>query len=593
MREFIQLFQEQVYNNMNKVALRYLDDTMTYKELDEKSNIVANSLDAINVNKDEIIPIIAERSIETFIGILGIIKYGACYLPIDPEYPTHRVRLMIKNSKAKTILMTNNALNLNISFNSEQVIIIDNKSLDNHRSMKNRNHIVSHDLCKPMYLIYTSGTINQPKGVLISQESVMNFIYGMKQVFNFEDKHIMLSLTTISFDIFVFESLLPLAIGMQIVIVDPMNFYHNLNDNKIDIIQTTPTTMNLILGNRENLLIIKRLKYIILGGEEFPSKLLSNLKKISSARIFNAYGPSETTVWSSIKELTDTSDITIGCPILNTEYVVIRDNKKIGKDDIGVKGELLISGKGLALGYFDDEINNNKKFIKINYNGKTQRYYKTGDIVKYCPKMELIFVKRNDLQIKIRGYRVELKEIEEAISEINEIKFCCVVKIEEEQDEALACYYMSEVFIDIKKIYTRIENRLPQYMIPQHFYRIDKIPLMPNGKLNRNSFTENNFILSYRQEVENSIQSPLLIKNKIEKEIYNIWCSILGEKEIDIGSTFFELGGTSLSLARMHNKLIEIYPNITINDIFANIYISDLAHFIEKKITTNIGGNYQ
>lgn len=327
-----QLFEEQVEKTPNNVAVVFGDQQLTYRELNERANSLANYLRNNGITRNDIVGIMVNRSLEMLVAILAVLKSGACYIPIDPEYPQDRIEYMLNNSNAK-MLLTFKKLESKVKFDNKLFIELDNKLYTSNReNLKNMNK--PEDLA---YIIYTSGSTGLPKGVMLKHNNINNFIYGMCNVVDFNTTKTIVSVTTISFDIFVLESLLPLQKGLKIVIANEneqndIRLFNSLClKNNVNIIQTTPSRFQVLISNSNELDYLKNITDILVGGEAFPKALLNSLKKVlpSKANIYNVYGPTETAVWSTAKNLTNEFSITIGKPIANTRCYILDNNKKL------------------------------------------------------------------------------------------------------------------------------------------------------------------------------------------------------------------------------------------------------------------------
>lgn len=404
----ISMFEKEVKSHPNKTAVIYGDQKLTYKELDEKSNQVANFLIKQNITNSDIVGIMLERSLEMLVCMLGILKTGAAYLPIDPEYPENRVNYIITNSNVKYILTQSNLIVQN-----ENCKYIDCKletsKIYKESTEKPKTTELPTDLA---YVIYTSGSTGNPKGVMITVANVVNFVYGILEKVPFEKNTIMGSLTTMCFDIFVLESLLPMMSGLTTVIASfeeqtiPQKLNIMCKKNNITVLQTTPSKFLLLLSDENSLDYVKNLKYLLLGGEAFPSTLLSKIKEISSTQIFNVYGPTETTVWSFIKDLTRLNTITIGKPLCNQYGYVLDDNLNVLP--VGIPGNLYIGGLGVTNGYLGRNDLTKEKFIDNPFK-PDEKIYNTGDVVKLLQNGEIYYIGRSDFQVKINGLRIELR----------------------------------------------------------------------------------------------------------------------------------------------------------------------------------------
>ena len=325
-----QLFEEQVEKTPDNIAVVFEDQKLTYRELNERANSLANYLRSQKIGRNDIVGIMVNRSLEMIISILAVLKSGACYIPIDPEYPQDRIEYMLNNSNAK-LLLTFKRLENKVTFDNKLFV-----ELDNELYNSNKDNLIN--INKPddlAYIIYTSGSTGKPKGVMLKHSNINNFIQGMCNVVDFNSRKTIVSVTTISFDIFVLESLLPLEKGLKIIIAneneqnDARLFNSLCLENNVNIIQTTPSRFQVLISNSNELNYLESITDILVGGESFPKMLLEKLQQLTKANIYNVYGPTETTVWSTVKNLTDETSITIGKPISNTRCYILDNNKKL------------------------------------------------------------------------------------------------------------------------------------------------------------------------------------------------------------------------------------------------------------------------
>ena len=415
-----ELFEEQVEKTPNNIAVTFEDKVLTYKELNEKANSLARALRENGVGPDVIVGIMVERSLEMIVGIMAILKAGGAYLPIDPEYPEDRTKYMLENSKA-VLLLTEPKLIENKDILCKILNITDCSLFDN--SIANINNISSAN--NLAYVIYTSGSTGKPKGVMIEHRQVNNFIEGIKEKLTIENYSSILCITTISFDIFVLETLLPLTNGLKVSItgsgedINGEKLSEIIEKNNIEIMQTTPSRLKLLLKNEVFIKSMEKIKVMLVGGEALPKTLVEDLRKYNNLKIYNMHGPTETTVWSLIKTITDSNNILIGKPISNTKiYIVDKFNNLL---PVGVAGELCISGDGLARGYLYNEELTTEKFV-INPYEAGEKMYKTGDLARWLSDGNIEFLGRIDHQVKIRGFRIELGEIESNILKVQGVK---------------------------------------------------------------------------------------------------------------------------------------------------------------------------
>lgn len=325
-----QLFEEQVEKTPDNIAVVFENQKLTYRELNEKANSLACYLRENEIERNNIVGIMVKRSLEMIVSILAVLKAGACYIPIDPEYPQDRIEYMLNNSNTK-LLLTFKRLENKVTFDNKLFVELDNELYNSNKD--NLIHINKPD--DLAYIIYTSGSTGKPKGVMLKHSNINNFIQGMCNVVDFNSRKTIVSVTTISFDIFVLESLLPLEKGLKIVIAneneqnDARLFNSLCLENNVNIIQTTPSRFQVLISNSNELNYLESITDVLVGGESFPKMLLEKLQQLTKANIYNVYGPTETTVWSTVKNLTDETSITIGKPISNTRCYILDNNKKL------------------------------------------------------------------------------------------------------------------------------------------------------------------------------------------------------------------------------------------------------------------------
>ena len=574
-----QLFEEQVEKSPDSTALVFGDNSLTYRELNEKANSLAYYLRNKGVKRNDIVGIMVNRSIEMIVSILAVLKSGACYIPIDPEYPQDRIEYMLNDSKAK-ILLTFKKLENKVAFENKIFIELDNNLYNVHKNnLDNINE--PEDLA---YIIYTSGSTGKPKGVMLSHKNVNNFITGMTNMIDFTANKTIVSVTTISFDIFVLEIILPLQKGLKIIIANEeeqlnVDLFNKLCiKNKVNIIQTTPSRFQILTSDKDNIDYMKNVTDILIGGESCPKQLLENLKKTSKANIYNVYGPTETTVWSTVKNLTNTNNITIGKPIANTTCYILDKNKNLLP--INTPGNLYIGGNGVAKGYYNNKALTNQKFIKNKYI-KNEIIYDTGDLACYDQNGELVHLGRTDFQIKINGHRIELEEIENKILSIDGINKCVVTKNKAQDNHELLCaYFISSCSIDIKNIRNSLIKILPSYMIPQYFIELKDFPYTPNGKIDRKRLPMPNI------DIRNT--DIVVPRNNMDEKLINILKETLNVQNISIDDSLFELGGDSLTAINLCSKIYsEFNVQIFVKDVLETPIVKDLSDLIISKGKSN------
>lgn len=552
---FHQLFEQQVERTPNNLAIVFENQSLTYRELNVLANQLAHYLQKQGVKPETLVGICVERSLEMVIGLLGILKAGGVYLPLDPTYPQERLDYIIQDTQV-SILLTRSDIQ---------------KVTNEHKTNPNCP-VTPKNLA---YIIYTSGSTGQPKGVQILQSSLVNFLFSMQEQFQLSQTDTLLSVTTLSFDIAALELYLPLLVGAKIVLVsrevatDGYQLQEKLNTSNITIMQATPATWRLLLsvgwtGNTQ-------LK-ILCGGEALDSQLSQQLLE-RGKEVWNLYGPTETTIWSSTYRL-DSSSVLIGRPIANTQFYVL--DTHLQPVLIGVPGELYIGGAGLARGYFNRPDLTAEKFIPH----PSGRLYKTGDLVRYHGNGNLEYLGRLDSQVKIRGFRIELGEIETILNQHPDIEKAAVILREDEPDEKrLVAYFISKKSPDLKSY---LEDKLPRYMIPALFVSLDAFPLTPNGKIDKRSLPIPNFIPS-----SNLFVAP---RTPTEEILANIWKQVLNLEHISIHDNFFALGGHSLLATRVISQIRQYFSlEIPLRFLFEASTLAELAKEIEVTQLETLG----
>ncbi len=567
-----QLFEEQVERTPYSIALMYEDRSLTYRELNEKANQLARVLRGKGVVSDRIVGIMIERSLEMIVGIIGILKAGCAYLPIDPEYPKDRIEYMLQDSET-SILLTQSSIKDKVEFSGEIIELEDERLYKGNTSNIESNR-------KPQdtaYVIYTSGSTGKPKGVMIEDHSVVNFITGMTENIDFTSEKIILAVTSISFDIFGLETLLPLTKGLRIVIADESSqkdinkLSEIIHNQKVDIIQSTPSRMRLLSENSDNN-IFYNLKEMIIGGELLPQSLLEKLRSNTKANIYNVYGPTETTIWSTVRKLSE-GQIDIGKPIANTKVYIVDKHSNIVP--VGVAGELCIAGEGLARGYLNRPELTAEKFVDNPFEQGT-RMYRTGDLVRWLPDGNIEFLGRIDYQVKIRGYRIELGEIENKLLSYEAVKETVVIARDNNSGSKYLCaYVVGEKELTILELREHLSNSLPGYMIPSYFIQLEKLPLTPNGKVDRKALPEPDGNISTGTEYE----AP---RSSAEEKLVEIWREVLGVERIGINDNFFGLGGHSLKATSLASKIHKIMNvEVPLKEIFTNPTIKGISEYIK------------
>ena len=563
-----ELFEEQCSKTPDKTAIIFGDSSLTYKELNEKANQLAYFLrNNKGITSNSFVGVLTKRSLEMAIGILGILKAGATYVPIDPEYPEERISYMLEDSGAKIILVDNYTKDI---YKSADIINIDLKS-EIYNTYPTTNLIPINNPSDLMYLIYTSGSTGKPKGVMLMHKNVNNYLHGLTEKIDFSDNKTIISVTTICFDIFVTEFWGGLLNGLTVVIANEQeqNIASDLSKlclkHNVNMIQTTPSRFNALLEDDSSFL--NNITDLMVGGEALPKKLLNKLNSFSWIKVFNMYGPTETAVWSTIKESPCEENITIGKPIANTQIYILDDNNNLLPPNI--PGNLFIGGDGVCKGYYNRPDLNEKVFIKSPFDNST--LYNTKDLAYIQKDGEIVHLGRSDFQAKVHGFRVELGEIENTIMNYSGISNVVVLL----QDGSLNAYIVSGQKINTQDLLNYLMKALPHYMLPKTITQIPVMPLTPNGKIDRK-----NEIFKVSHQVSKDKVEP---RNENEQLLYDVIKKTLG---LDIGVTdnIFEFGVDSLMVIKLVSKLYLYSINLSIQDFYDHPSIEAIA----KKISCNL-----
>ncbi|MEO7583965.1 MAG: amino acid adenylation domain-containing protein [Ferruginibacter sp.] len=581
-KTIIDLFAEQVNNNPDNIALVFEDRQLSYKELNELSNKVAHYLITKGVKQDTLIPICMKRSVEMIAGILGILKAGAAYVPIDPEYPEERIRFMLEDINAAIIITSSECVKkIGNSAATDIVLLDDNwpeisrQSSGNLNTSINTNHLA--------YVIYTSGSTGRPKGVLIEHSGVVNLINAQSSFFNIDASERILQFSNYCFDASVEQIFLALFNGAALIMF-PEGLQLNINLFETFLKEQRVTHLHATPSFLENIqpVIYESLKRVIAGGDTCKKELAANWKH--SVHFYNEYGPTETTVtaieyYDGINEAADTNSLPIGKPIANTRLYILDKNQSILP--IGVEGELYIAGAGVARGYLNRPELTAEKFVTDPFSAEPgARMYNTGDLARWLPDGNVEYLGRIDEQVKIRGYRIELGEIENTLQQYEGVKQAVVVaKEDKDGHKRLIGFVVPQSLFDRDAIQHYLRNNLPDYMVPALWVQMEAIPLTSNGKVDRKALPEP----GTAEMITNEYEVP---STEMEFQLTALWKEILHVERVGVNDNFFELGGHSLNAlqlaSRMH-KLLNI--KIDIGTIFSNPSIRLLGQALlhEKK----------
>ena len=574
-----QLFEEQARRTPNATAVVFEKCAVTYRVLNERANQIANHIASLGFGPGRLVGICTERSEDMVAALLGTLKAGGAYVPLDPQYPQNRIALMLEDS-ALSVLITEQKLKHQFADFKGEVICLDSHEISQESGDYCSGRTQPENLA---YVIYTSGSTGKPKGVAISHRAVVNFLLSMQKSPGLTAADVLTAVTTTSFDIAGLELYLPLTVGARVVVasretaVDGYKLRALLSETATTVMQATPATWRLLLEagwSGE-----PRLK-ILCGGEAFPQELVVALLAKCS-ELWNMYGPTETTIWSTIKHITSAEDsITIGRPIANTFVYVLDSHRE--PVPVGVPGELYIGGDGVARGYLDRPELTAERFIPNPFREQEDgaRMYRTGDLARFCANGEIECLGRIDNQIKIRGFRIDLGDIESAIHEYPGVRQNVVTARDETGDKRLIAYIVpdGQQRFTSSELRSFLKSRLPEYMLPAQFVSLKELPLTPNGKVDRRALprpNENNVI---------SDELNIAPRNDIEARLLKIWTSVLGIRGIGIRNNFFELGGHSLLVAKLTHRVEQAFgKQLSMAAVFEAPTIEQQAELISNR----------
>ena len=578
-RTLIEMFEAQAAATPDAVALDCDGALLTYRELNRRGNQLARHLKRLSAGSEVLVGICLERSVEMVLGLLGIFKSGAAYVPLDPSYPAERLNYMIADS-GLTILLTQASLESLFSAPHIHKVCLDT-SWATVAGESTENLELSSGGGNLAYVIYTSGSTGRPKGVQVLHGGVSNFLCSLRTELGISDHDVLLAVTTICFDISVLELFLPLVSGARVVIVsrevasDGVLLLRAMATSGATVMQATPATWRIVLAaGWEGTSGLK----ILCGGEALPGELASQLLQ-RGASVWNLYGPTETTIWSTsnrVQAASNTASVEpVGRPIANTQVHIL--DAWLEPVPLGVAGDLYIGGAGVARGYRNRPDLTAERFIPNPFALKIgDRLYQTGDVARYLADGKIEFLGRHDHQVKVRGYRIELGEVEAVLSAHPAVREVVVVAGENEPGERQLVAYVvahenaSFQAADMRK---HLADKLPNYMVPSACVVLSALPLTANGKVDR---------LALRAVGAERAESPcpyVAPQDEIEAALVTIWQEVLNISPIGIHDDFFELGGHSLKAARIISRARQQKMSLTLLDLFRFRTVATLAEF--------------
>lgn len=586
------IFEKAVKKYEKKIACYYIDEIITYSELNKLANRIAHWIISHKLVGNKIVGVMMKRSIEMEATLLGILKSGNAYMPIGVDFPIDRTLYMANDGEIEVLIVNYYDEKIeDISKNGVNVIhiskILEEEKKEDNPSIKK----ASSDL---MYVLYTSGSTGRPKGVMIHNDSVINRLCWMVEHYNFNETDVILQKTPYTFDVSVWELFGWFFQGGKLCLLehnmqrDPYAIVETIKTRDVTIMHFVPSMLEVFLEvlDEEQIKQLKTLKYVFSSGEVLRSSQVKKfnllLYEANKTKIINLYGPTEATIdvtyYDDCYLGSNKKSIPIGKAISNVRlYIVNEENEQV---PIGKKGELCIAGISLAEGYINDEEKTKNKFLKIEVMpGIKERVYKTGDICRYLENGNIEYIGRNDNQVKIHGIRIELGEIEECLCNIDDVTEAAVITEEERGQKQIIAYVVST--LSEKKIKEQLSLKLTKIMIPRHIYFVDKMPVNMHGKLDRKQLKD-----VYLNKKNDRIMIPekertLILEEKSKIELFNIWREILGINEIDERDDFFQIGGDSIIAIQLVLKINEKFcVDVKLSDVFIYSVFRDMNDFI-------------
>lgn len=582
-RTIAQLFEEQAARTPEAVAVIAGDRQMTYHELDCYANRLARHLVAQGVQQETLVGVAVERSLEMLAGMLAILKAGGAYVPLDPRYPRERTSLLIEDA-AMTVILATESTGKRLPAGKARVVTLDGEA------EAIAGYSVEPIVCPATpenlaYVIYTSGSTGKPKGVMVEHRNVVNFFVGMDRVIG-ADTGVWLAVTSISFDISILELLWTLTRGFRVVIHRDEGTHtiaSEIRQYGVTHLQSTPSLARMIVMDQNSAPALAKLKVLFLGGEALPPSLVSEIRQVFHGEMFNMYGPTETTIWSTTFLVPPEvkGSVSIGRPIANTQVYVL--DAQMQEMPPGEVGDLYIGGEGVVRGYWGREDLTAERFLPDPFL-LGNRIYKTGDVARMGPDGNLEFLGRSDFQVKLRGFRIELGEIEAALEQQFGVHQAVVVAREDRPgDKRLVAYVVGRAgeATSASSLRKALDSKLPDYMVPSTFVFVESLPLTPNGKIDRNALPVPS------SQVETSQVSAEPPRNQLEWTIAQTWGQELGIEQVGLNDNFFDLGAHSLMVAEVHVQLQQILNReLSLVDLFQFPTVRSLASHLSGEQTS-------
>lgn len=570
-----ELFEEQVERTPEAVAVVFENMRLSYRELNRRANQLAHYLRKLGVGREVLVGICIQRSVEMIVGVLAILKAGGAYVPLDPSYPEDRLEFMLEDSQA-WVLLTQESLVSSLPETRAQRVFLDKEGRG--ISQESEENLSSGVRASNLaYVIYTSGSTGQPKGVAIEHRSATALLCWARKEFTSEDLAGVLAATSICFDLSVFELFVPLSWGGRVIIAEnALGLPHLSAAREITLVNTVPSAIAALLRQDE---VPGSVRTVNLAGEPLASTLVEKLYRRSGIeRVYDLYGPTEYTTYSTFALREAQGLATIGRPIANTQIHIL--DSHLNPVPIGVRGELHIGGEGLARGYLNWADLTGDKFIPNPVGSEPgERLYRTGDFARYLPDGNIEFLGRIDNQVKIRGFRIETGEIEVVLGQHPNVRETVIVaKQDQPGDKRLVAYVVAQQgqLPTSDEMRSFLEQKLPDYMIPSAFVMLDSMPLTPNGKIDRRALPASDH---GRAELREDFVAP---RTPVQEVLAKIWAKILGVERVGVHDNFFDLGGHSLLMIQLQAEIRDATGrSVSTVELFKNPTVRSLAEFLQ------------
>ena len=567
-----ELIAERAAETPDAIAVSFGDERVSYADLNGRANQIAHHLIARGVGNEQLVGICLERSVDMVAAILAVFKSGGAYVPLDPEYPSDRIAYMLDDSQAKVIITTND-LSERLPAHNAQLLELDTAA--GELSRESRGNPEERSKAENLaYVIYTSGSTGNPKGVMLQHQGACNLMRAQARVFGLNNSDRMLQFASISFDASIFELVMGLGVGAEMVLgtkdeLAPGTPLLTLLQNRRVTAVTLPPSALMQLPDAE----LPDLRVITVAGEACPQELVDRWSN-DECRFFNLYGPTETTVWATYEECAPGRTPTIGGAVPNAEVYILNEHDQ--PVPVGVAGELCLGGAGLARGYLNRPELTAEKFIEHPCLPGT-RIYRTGDLVRFNRDGQLEFLGRIDHQVKVRGFRIELGEIETTLAEHPGVRECVVLaRGENLSDRQLVAYLVAEgKQPTLNDLRNHLQQSLPDFMVPASFVVLDEFPLTPNGKVDRKALPG---LDSGKLQIDTEFVTP---RNRNEEILAGIWATLLGVERVGIYDNFFELGGDSILSIQIIARAAQEGVTLAPRQLFQHQTIAELAAAIE------------